>query len=275
MGYRADIYYFVNSIEHEYKFAGNYGAKGEKRAPRKKATPEQVKYQNQVNRINRMRRLIKANFLPGDTWLCLKYPAGTRKSTKDVKKDVIKFTDGMRRDYKKRGGEEFKWIRRIEIGRRGGIHVHMILNTIYGIELLIMKNWPYLYNMTTLREDGDYRQLASYIVKPVPEECEQLSFIDMEDIEQTAAYSTSRNLVRPEPEKKEYVHRTMKKLIQNGPVAREGFYIDKNSIRIGINQYTGYSYMHYTEVRINQVHREIKPPGTCNCRDKRRRKGAT
>lgn len=274
MGYRADIYYFTNSIEYEYKFAGAYGAKGEKRAPRKKATPEQVRYQNEVNRINRMRRLIKANFLPGDTWLCLKYPAGTRKSIEDVKKDIKKFTEGMRRDYKKRGGEALKWIRRIEIGKHGGIHVHMVLNTIYAMELLIMKNWPYLYHMTTLREDGDYRQLASYIVKPVPEECEQLSFIAMEDIERTAAYSASRNLVRTEPEKKEYVHRTMKKLIQNGPVAREGFYIDKNSIRIGINQYTGYSYMHYTEVRINQVHREIKPPDTCTL-PKRRRKGET
>lgn len=273
MGYRSDIYHFINSTEYEYKFAGKYGVKGEKRAKRRKTTPEQIRYQNQINRINRMRRLIKANFLPGDTWLCLKYQKGTRKSIEDVKKDVQKFTEGMRRDYKKRGGESLKWIRRIEIGKNAGIHVHMILNTIYGMELLVMKNWSYLYHMTTLREDGDYRQLASYIVKPAPEECGQLSFIDTEDIKQTAAYSTSRNLVRPEPERKEYVRRTMKQLIKNGPVARKGFYIDKDSIRIGINKYTGYSYMYYTEIRINQVKRELKPPGAIPRR--KRQKGET
>ena len=42
MAYVVDTYDLGDAIEHEHKFAGEYGAKGEKRAPKKKATPEQM-----------------------------------------------------------------------------------------------------------------------------------------------------------------------------------------------------------------------------------------
>ena len=47
MAYWHDIYRFDNSIEHELKFAGKWGAKGEKRQKKKKLTPEQVAKNNQ------------------------------------------------------------------------------------------------------------------------------------------------------------------------------------------------------------------------------------
>ena len=99
MAYRKHTYYFQNSIEHAYKFAGHTGAKGEHRAKRKKPTPEQVKRQNQINKENKYRHLLKANFLPGDCWITLKYPAGTRKSMDAVKQDLALFDKRMRRDY--------------------------------------------------------------------------------------------------------------------------------------------------------------------------------
>ena len=77
--YNRERWIFLNSIETECKYAGKYGAKGEKRAKRKKPTPEQVAKQNQINKENRIRRLIKANFYPSDLWVTLKYPKGTRK----------------------------------------------------------------------------------------------------------------------------------------------------------------------------------------------------
>lgn len=39
MAYRQYEWIFDNSIETDIVYAGNYGAKGEKRAPRRKATP--------------------------------------------------------------------------------------------------------------------------------------------------------------------------------------------------------------------------------------------
>ena len=40
MAYHRDLWEFADSAEYEYKYAGKYGAKGEKRRARKKATPE-------------------------------------------------------------------------------------------------------------------------------------------------------------------------------------------------------------------------------------------
>lgn len=124
-------YTFYDSVEYEYKFAGNYGAKGEKRAKRRKATPEQMKRQNQWIKETKVRRLIKANFRPGDLWETLKYPKGTRKPFADVVDDMSEFLKQMRKEYRSRG-QPFKWVNRIEIGARGGIHMHIIINRLQG-----------------------------------------------------------------------------------------------------------------------------------------------
>ena len=80
MAYWHDIYRFSRSIEHEFKFAGKYGAKGEKRQKRIKPTPEQIALQNQRNKETKMRRTIKLNFRERDLWCCCKYPAVLRQT---------------------------------------------------------------------------------------------------------------------------------------------------------------------------------------------------
>lgn len=50
MAYCVDIYNFPSSIEYEYKWEGNYGAKGEKRAARERPSPWQIELQNQINK---------------------------------------------------------------------------------------------------------------------------------------------------------------------------------------------------------------------------------
>ncbi|RDY30316.1 hypothetical protein [Lachnotalea glycerini] len=257
MAYWKDTWSFPNSIEYEYKFAGNYGAKGEKRGERKKATPEQIKKQNQLNKEKRMRRVIKANFLSEDYWITLKYPEGTRKKVEEVKKELKKFLDDMRKAYKKRS-EIFKFIYRMEIGEFGGIHIHILLNRIQGkphTDLLIKELWPHgTINYQTLYEYGGYKKLANYIVKPPDEEVyEQLSLFEEEEQKQFIRYSSSRNLIRPEPERKVYRRWTVKQLIEDGPKPIKGFYIDKDSIIVGVNKYTGMSYLQYTECRINEI----------------------
>lgn len=251
-----DQWTFANSIEYEYKFAGKYGAKGEKRAKKKKATPEQVRKQNQRNKEKKMRRLIKANFCTADYWVTLKYPKGTRKPMEEVKKDLREFLGKMRGRYKRRN-QMFKFIYRIEIGERGGIHIHIIINRIDGTpetDLLIRECWcSHIVNYTTLYETGGYEELAGYIVKePEEPQQEQLSLFDEEERKHLVKYSSSRNLVRPEPERKVYFRRTMEKIIKEGPEPTPGFWIDRDSVYTGINPYTGMSYLHYTEYRIHE-----------------------
>lgn len=51
--------------------------------------------------------------------------------------------------------------------------------------------------------------------------------------------------------KKKYSHWTMRKVISEGPQPQPGYYIDKNSIRSGINRYTGMGYYCYTEIKVS------------------------
>ena len=251
MAYTRYIYRFKDSIEYEFHYAGKYGAKGEKRSKKVKATPEQIEKQNQKNKENKVRRLIKANFKQNDLWLTLKFPKGTRKPPDEVKKLLGVFLESLRRKYKRRGSE-LKFIYRMEIGKQGGIHIHMICNDITDAFKLIQDTWKHgRVNFQCLYEDGEYEQLASYLVKQPDEEVgQQLSLFPEEDQKQFIKYSSSRNLIRPAPEKKKFTHYTVRKLIENGPTASEGFYIDQSSIRQGINNITGTSYLYYTEYRL-------------------------
>lgn len=251
-----DVWKFLNSIEYEYKYAGKYGAKGEKRAKRKKATPEQIKKQNQKNREKRMRRLIKANFSQGDIWAALKYPEGARIPLGEVKKHLRAFLAAMRKEYKKRG-ETFKFVYRMEIGKRGGIHIHILVNRSRGkpdTDLLMQAVWTHgRVNFQSIYEAGGYKKLADYIVKQPDEEVwEQLSMFPKPEQKELIKYSSSRNLIRPAPERHTYKRSPIRRLLKEGPEPTPGYYIDRDSIECGTNPYTGLSYYHYTEVRIDE-----------------------
>lgn len=259
MAYWLDTFRFPNSIEYEFKFAGKYGAKGEKRQPKKKATPEQIKLQNQLNREIKVRRLIKANFFPEDLWVTLKYPAGTRKAVRKVKNDMKNFLDRLRYQYRKRG-YILKFISRMEVGKKGGIHIHILVPRMRGedTDLIVQEAWGHgRVNFQSVYEYGGYEKLANYIVKqPDEETAVQLSFFPEEERKEFIKYSCSRNLERPVPERKTYRRWTLKRLIEEGIKPSPGYYVDENSIYSGINRFTGMSYLRYTECRLETFSRE-------------------
>lgn len=281
MAYWHDIYRFRNSIEHELKWLGRQGAKGEKREKKIKPTPEQIARQNQMNKVTRTRRLIKANFGDKDLWCCLKYPAGIRPTVEEAKEDKKHFLGYLRKDYKKRGSP-LKWIARLEVGAQGGIHFHTIVNRLWTAQtdILIADAWSRalkkstalkgryrtegLVDWKTTYEAGGFQDLAEYICKEPEEdteEYEQLSLFDETDQKALTSVSSSRNLIRPEPEHKYYRRRTMRKLVEEGPKPTPGYYIDRDSLHIGINPFTGYSYCRYTEVKIQQTRINPKSGG--------------
>ena len=258
MAFNRKMWDFGKSREYEYNFKGNYGAKGEKRAPRRKRTSEEIARQNHSNKVKNLRRKIKLNFEEGDLWVCLKYPRYTRKYIKDVKEDVRDFCTRMRAEYKSRD-LPFKFIYRIEVGKLGGIHIHFIINRIDKEETghVIEECWkPGSINVQYLREAGGYEQLADYITKEAESDDGQMVLpgLGIEEKKAFSKYSCSRNLKRPKDivQEKEYSHRTMRKILTEGPRPSEGYYIDQDSIRRGINPYTGYSYLSYTEYQIKK-----------------------
>ena len=281
--YRLDIYRFKSSIEYEYKHAGNYGAKGERRSRKQKRTPEDIERQNQYQRTKTVRHLIKANFEEGDYWITLTYSGKEGKTIRTIISDLSKFLKNIRYQYKK-AGKPCKYIYRVEIGSRGGIHVHIVMNRITGLDRLIDKNWRHGRKHFTLLDSGTYEKLAEYIVKPLTDQQKKLLKTFSEEAKKLLRYSCSRNLERPEPETKIYSHRTMRSVFNNDLIPEKGYYIDKNSIRRGVNAYTGYSYLYYQEIKLtdNKVAEPIRLRECpichqltldfvkCNCQGKRK-----
>ena len=85
---------------------------------------------------------------------------------------------------------------------------------------------------TLMYEKGGFADLAAYITK-TPATDPRLRESD---------YSASRNLPIPEPEKKIYRHWKTWKEIK----VPAGYYLDKSSVKEGINPYTGYRYRSYS-----------------------------
>ena len=257
MAHRHDVYKYGIYIEHEYKCAGKYGAKGEKRAPRKKITPEQMHRQNQWQKEKIVLRKLRCNFTIGDLWVTLKFPKGTKMTGEQLRGVWKGFSRKLRDSYKKRK-QILKFIYRMEIGERGGVHIHLVANRLEGTpgtaEVVsgIWQQYGKFSNYTPLYEDGNFKELASYITKPLDEEISgQLTLFGGEEERKTfSQYGCSRNLVLPEKEHHEYKRRTIRKLVENGPVPTPGYYIDRDSIYYGVNPYTGETYYYYTEIML-------------------------
>lgn len=230
---------FGDSIEVEENYIGQYGAPGEKRAEKRKLTPKEMQEKNQRNREKKMRRLIKANFKENDYWITLTYERGSRPEVGELQKDLQEFIRKVRERYRK-SGFELKWISRMEIGSRGGPHLHVLLNRIQtentATDLIISECWrdggayP-----KTLYKAGGFKDLADYIVKPKQEHEPDI----------LKRYSRSRNLKEIEPK----VEKMKGKDWRKEPVPPKGFYLDKSSYWEGICGFTGRLSRSYTFLR--------------------------
>lgn len=254
---------------YEIKFVGRNGAKGERRAKRDKATPEQVKRQNQWLKEKKIKYVIIANFNTGDSWTTLKYPRGTRPDADRMRKDWKNFTKELRKVYKK-AGIVCKWIKRMEIGKFGGPHIHMLISHIDNIDLVIKEAWHKTIadlivkgrnyvNIAPFDMDGA-EDVAKYLAaEPEKKGLEgQYNLFGEEEQKTFSRVDTSRNLKRPEAEKKTYSHWTVARIWRDGLKPSKGNYIIPDSVKVGINKVTGYSYIYYMEKRLDS---KSKAPG--------------
>lgn len=231
--YVRDTFYFRDSIEVEEKHTGRYGAPGEKRAKRAKPSPEQIEKQNQWRRERDLRRLIKENFEENDLWVTLTYRKDARPPTlQDAKEDIQKCLRKLREQYKKRG-TALKYIVAAEIGSRGGVHHHLIINRIDESDKLLAKLWEKgRVHMTLMYKQGGFRDLAEYIAKRPPDKSDKW-------------YSRSRNLSVPQAKRQIMLGATFKR----EPQPPKGYYLEKETYYQGINPVTGHRYRHYIFVR--------------------------
>ena len=277
MAYKLKKFNCKNSNEREITFCGNFGRKGEKRAPKTKPTEEAVKIQNHKRKSTEVRRLLKINFNENDYWITVKYASGYQPEIHQIKKDFAFLLRKLRKIYREHGAE-LKYIIRLEISSRGIPHAHMVVNDIAGckVDAEIKKIWSKIIGnagiyFTHLYEKGGFKQLADYITKePKEGEQRQLSLFDIQTRKCFVKYSRSRNLKKPEVDIREYTRRTVEKYITESIKVSEGYYLDKDSVVYGINPYTGKTYLHYTEVKFKDGKKhEQKPPSVQEILDER------
>ena len=233
MAYTKVIYRLKKGIETEEYHTAKYGAPGQERSPKKKLTPEQMEKQNQTNREKKARRKLREHFQEEDYFSDLTYRKDARPPDMEAAKEQFsKCIRQVRKEYRKRG-YELKWIRNVEVGTKNGWHIHVIINRIPDTDIILQAAWPYGKVINTLMyEKGGFADLAAYITK-TPATDPRLRESD---------YSASRNLPIPEPEKKIYRHWKTWKEIK----VPAGYYLDKSSVKEGINPYTGYRYRSYS-----------------------------
>lgn len=244
-GYIRDTWDCGETLEIEEKHTGRYGARGQKREKKKEPTPEDIARQNQWKRVRDLRRLTKWNFNTGDCWITLTYQKDLRPSWEEMMKHMKKFIRQLRTAYKKYGWT-LKYIWRPQIGKRGAIHIHILIsaysNTETRTEKLVREFWPHGNPNMEVVYDLKTGDLAEYIATPLQEW----------EPEEAKNFHPSRNLIRKEPEKETVRRRSLidKQGRIREPKPPKGYYIDENSIEKGINPVTGYAYRRYILVKM-------------------------
>lgn len=272
-------------MESEIYYKGTCGRKGEGLAKRRKPTKEEMDRANHRHKVKELRRTIQLNFTEADHLFTFKPEKNCGWTIRDLQKAWQRFSRKLRTKYKK-AGKELKFIYRLEIGKKGGLHFHMLINEA-GISLNeITEIWKscggHNVNVEPLYDAGGYEDLAEYIVKASPSEIKGQITMDSYQLDKLSRYGCSRNLKRPEPETKVYNRRTVEEIIRYGVKADDGYYLDKDSVYIGTNPYTGYSYIFYRQYKIqtagdlNRARERIAPVQDMKhlCVDEIRHKGS-
>lgn len=193
--YVETIYRMGDVIEVKRRSGLYMGAPGRARAKKSKATKDEVKKQNEKNRGRHLQRLLLANFKAGDLHIVLQYRKEDRpEEYADALKRIRLFIRRIKKYYQDRG-HRLKYIAVTERGKkRSVLHHHIVLQGIdeNGLNTLpaVTKCWDGYVKASVMYEDGEFAQLADYLIKAAGKEEKQ-----------GATYIRSRNLTDPEPEK--------------------------------------------------------------------------
>jgi len=226
-------------------YTSRYNKPGIPRAKNHKKTKEEQARINSRRAEKKLRLLLNANFVYGDHHLVLNYRRECRPPTRDeMKKDADRFIRKLRAEYRKKG-KELKYIHVMEVGERGAVHHHMVINNMDSriIQSCWDKGGLCLY---PLEKSGQYRKLAGYLIKYSEKT------IQREGALMGKRWYASKNLEKPNV-KKQIIGRHK---FKTEPTPREGHYIDKDTVRGGICNETGYPYFTYTLIKLPAARRK-------------------
>ena len=217
--------------------------KGEKRAVKEKQTSEAQKRVNQRKAEKDLRRLMAANFKNGDVVVRLdfhKRPVGSEEMQAMISKAVRNMGNAYRR-----AGITFKYIYVKEVGHRGGRHIHMIMNRDEGVDILkyLTKYWPHGgIHVDPWTTGPNFQKLASYFIKYA------LKTEETEGRLIGKRWYSSRNLTKPRIRKIVIRSNRFKEKVAE----KKGYVLEKDSVRSGVSDFTGFRYFSYVLTLIGQ-----------------------
>lgn len=230
----------LDKVEVAKHYSGRYGAPGMPRAEKKNRTPEEMARQNHWRRCRDLRRLLELNFSPGDWHVILTCRKEERPEKEEAKAVIRKFLSRLRGAYRQQGWE-LRYVITCEIGKRGAVHWHMVLNNEHSEKKdtagLIRELWERgrVY-FSALEAVESYGKLAEYLAKEAARRIENGETLEK------LSYSCSRNLRRP-VEKRERIKAAAWSRVPRIP---KGWELEPGSLINGINRYTGLPYQRYT-----------------------------
>ena len=222
--------------EVTYYYTARYNKKGGSRKKNTNKTTEAQKKVNSRQAEKKLKRILNANY-DGSCWyVTFSYKKEKRPEIKeDLTNDINKLLRRMRNLYKiEEKVLKYVWV--AEVGERGAVHIHMVINNIdiAKVKKIWDKGW---ITVKPLDESGQYRRLANYFVKYSEKTMKTMDGFSGK------RYNSSKNLVIPEPEKKIVLGRNAYNHTITVP---RGYYVDKDSIAEAWHEVTGYMYFTYT-----------------------------
>lgn len=235
------------TIEVERYFTARYGRRGQRREDQVRPSSEDQIRINNKQAEKKLRRILNANFSPGDYHLVLSYakargdPPRTPEKMKD---DIAKFLRALRKEYKSQG-MELKYIHVAEVGGKGARHHHLVVNS--SSPEIIQRVWKHgRIHVNPLDDSGQYGKLAAYLIKY------SSKTIGTPEAIQGKRWNSSKNLIHPKPEVKVITKRGWFRSSEPKVPHKyaKDYVLDKDSIEIGLHspEYGGYGYMRFTMV---------------------------
>ena len=180
------------------------------RSVRQNVTPDKMKSYNDIQAKKKCRRIIAANFIPGDCYLTFTFFEDMNEE--EANRLIDNFLRRLRYYRRKHGMDELKFIGCIECGKRGNRwHGHFVVNKIALEVVTALWGKNGRVYCESLYEEGGFKDLANYIRK---------------DVTGKKRLKQSRNLKQPSEIVKEMKKREIRQ-IESGevPAVVAGYYI--------------------------------------------------
>lgn len=213
-----------------------------KRSPKTDPTPEAQKKNNLARATWTLTWLLNENFCDGDLLITLKYQKGKApEDSEQMNRDARNFLDKINRRYKKLTGKRIRYVRVMEIGKRGARHHHIVMQEVDS--RILRECWGKGgIDIKPLYTDGNYRRIAEYFVK-YAQTAEEIQRREMKKL-----WYASKGMKRP----KESKGRKMSERKALEIRVPDGYVLDEDSVRRGISQYDGCETLIYLCVRLER-----------------------